>query len=470
MLPASAAETSNVVAVRQADFSPINVSNQRTFWDTANATKFTELPATGTKWALDIENKPAGSATVGDDGLKMSVIGGNDKTKIRYQYYVGTNGYPAIDAQAPTLADVFAAPLGWNQTLISGYDEFGVGLQIQLENETAPGVYARVTVTNTADPGTGLRDFKSANWFANTDIHADGYLAGKVVAVRFLTSGVAPDTLLTNFGDFSVVSFGPNLGRDYAYDYRIQDFAILGQTFYFTTKAPAPAVETPAAQPAPVPVPAQIFQRVPAQVVAPVAQQRPVVTEQTPPPPPATAQRVLTELGSSTVQLLETYRVANNGAAPAPATEVLTIAASQRQAGTGAILSTTSFVASMPWAGSSDDQWVDVWAYSTPTYIGTFPVISGVLKITGADLSSLAGGDHHLVLVGQTSGANEVMSLAVAEPASVSNDNVATGQDAGSTIATTGSQDLGWLPWAGIAALALAAIATLGIVIKRRRA
>jgi LPXTG-motif cell wall-anchored protein len=124
----------------------------------------------------------------------------------------------------------------------------------------------------------------------------------------------------------------------------------------------------------------------------------------------------------------------------------------------------------MPWAGSSDDQWVDVWAYSTPTYIGTFPVISGVLKITGADLSSLAGGDHHLVLVGQTSGANEVMSLAVAEPASVSNDNVATGQDAANTIATTGSQNLGWLPWAGIAALALAAIATIGIVIRRRQA
>ena len=73
---------------------------------------------------------------------------------------------------------------------------------------------------------------------------------------------------------------------------------------------------------------------------------------------------------------------------------------------------------------------MDVWAYSTPTYIGTFPVINGVLKITGADLSALAAGDHNLVLIGQTSGASEVMGFAIAEPARVPDDNVTADPDA----------------------------------------
>jgi parallel beta-helix repeat protein len=210
--------------------------------------------------------------------------------------------------------------------------------------------------------------------------------------------------------------------------------------------------------------------RTPVQMTPPVAQQAPVVTEQTPPPPPATAQRVLTELGSSTAQLLDNYQAANSGDAPRAVAQVLTIAAGQSEAGTSAILSTNNFVASMPWAGSSDDQWVDVWAYSTPTFIGTFPVISGVLKISGADLSALATGDHHLVLVGQTSGANEVMSLAIAVPASVSSDTVTAEQSAANMVVANGSHDLGWILWAGVAVLAVAAIATIGILTRRRRA
>ena len=161
---------------------------------------------------------------------------------------------------------------------------------------------------------------------------------------------------------------------------------------------------------------------------------------------------------------------ANSGDAPPPAAEVLTIAAGELEAGTGAILPTTDFIASMPWTGSSGDQWVDVWAYSTPTYIGTFPVINGVLKITGADLSALAAGDHNLVLVGQTSGASEVMGFAIAEPASVPGDNVTADPDAATPEVAAGSLDLGWLLWVVIAALAIAAIVTIGTVVRRRRA
>ena len=160
---------------------------------------------------------------------------------------------------------------------------------------------------------------------------------------------------------------------------------------------------------------------------------------------------------------------ANSGDAPPPAAEVLTIAAGELEARTGAILPTTDFIASMPWTGSSGDQWVDVWAYSTPTYIGTFPVINGVLKITGADLSALAAGDHNLVLVGQTSGASEVMGFAIAEPASVSGNNVTADPDAATPEVAAGSLDLGWLLWVVIAALDIAAIVTIGTVVRRRR-
>lgn len=241
------------------------------------------------------------------------------------------------------------------------------------------------------------------------------------------------------------------------------DFPFAKTLTLVSAVVPAP----PAVQPTPQPAPPA---RIPVQAVAPVAQQRPVVTEQTPPPPPATAQRVLTELGSSTAQLLEVFQAANNGDAPSAAAEILTIVAGEIEAGTGAILSTTNFVASMPWAGSNDDQWVDVWAYSTPTYIGTFPVINGVLKITGADLSALAAGDHHLVLVGQTSGASEVMGFAIAEPASVPGDNVTADPGTATPDVAAGSQDLGWLLWVVIGALAIAAITTTGIVVRRRRA
>ncbi|GAB2827823.1 hypothetical protein GCM10027022_18620 [Alpinimonas psychrophila] len=551
-LPASAAVTSTI-PVYQDDLSSTNVSSGRTSWDSSNSVKFNELPAAGTKWALDIENKPAGSALIGVSGLTLSVTNNNSTpTKVRYQYYVGTGGYPAVDARFPTLIDVFAAPLGWDQALVSGEERFGVGLQIQLEKEITPGAYARVTVTNTAVPGTGPRDFRTGNWFANTNIHADGYLDGIVVNERYFTVGVARDILLTNFGDFKVVSFGPNLGRDLAYDYRVQDFTILDQTFHFTvpsvstsstvsvspsgsaiagakvtitgTVSPSDAIGTieifdngtsplgagaaaggvftvvtstlsvgshsftatftptnpvnyqastspavtfsvnKAEVPAPPPTPSGSIQ-----IVEPIAPQIPVVTEQTPPPPPVTAQIVLTKIGSSTAQLLERYQTANNGNAPPPAAEVLTIAAGELEARTGAILSTTHFVASMPWTGNSDDQWVDVWAYSTPTYIGTFPVINGVLKITGADLSALTAGDHHLVLVGQSSGASEVMGFAIADPASVPGDNVTVTPEATNPNVTAESPDLGWLLWAAIAGVAIAAITTIGTVIRRRR-
>lgn len=67
----------------------------------------------------------------------------------------------------------------------------------------------------------------------------------------------------------------------------------------------------------------------------------------------------------------------------------------------------------VPWADDADS-FVDVYAYSAPIFLGTFPVINGQVQLTGLDLSALAQGGHHLVFVGQTSNSVSVMAVTVA--------------------------------------------------------
>ncbi|WP_166869650.1 LPXTG cell wall anchor domain-containing protein [Salinibacterium sp. ZJ70] len=63
-----------------------------------------------------------------------------------------------------------------------------------------------------------------------------------------------------------------------------------------------------------------------------------------------------------------------------------------------------SYTGTFNWLGF--DSWVDVYAYSTPTYVGTFPVIDGVVQFSlgSSVLSRLSGGTHTLVVIGQSSG------------------------------------------------------------------
>ena len=213
-----------------------------------------DLPSSGTApWKLDIEDKPLGVLEAAEEGIVLGVTA-SPATKARAQYYVGTGGYPAIDAQAPTLASLLAQPLSWDQTLVSGATTYGVTLQIQLQKEVAPGDWARVTVVSRWDPGTGVRDLGAGLWFANTDIHADGFLTGPKVNNRQSGPGVSPGVLLANFGDFQVVSFGPNLGRDgLDYVYTIQDFRVLGQQFIARLVPPSPGEPVPGSPPPPAP-------------------------------------------------------------------------------------------------------------------------------------------------------------------------------------------------------------------------
>jgi len=195
--------------------------------------------APATPWQLDDGTGILpGDWSVTPAGLGLSVVGvpgsAAASEKVRFSYFVGNGGYPAIDAMHPTLADVFSHPLSWDQTLDSGDPTYGVTLQIKLEKEIHPGEWAYVTAVSVWQPGTRTVTFDGpSSWFANTDIYSDGFLTGTLVNRAGSGPGVSRETLLENFGDFTVVSFGPNLGRDLTYGYTIQDFSILGQTFHF---------------------------------------------------------------------------------------------------------------------------------------------------------------------------------------------------------------------------------------------
>jgi hypothetical protein len=84
-------------------------------------------------------------------------------------------------------------------------------------------------------------------------------------------------------------------------------------------------------------------------------------------------------------------------------------------------------------AGWSDpsDAFVDVYAYSTASYLGTFPVVGGDVMLTGLDLSALAPGGHHLLLRGQSSDALAVVAFSVLAAAAPDPALAATGVEAG---------------------------------------
>jgi uncharacterized repeat protein (TIGR02543 family) len=73
--------------------------------------------------------------------------------------------------------------------------------------------------------------------------------------------------------------------------------------------------------------------------------------------------------------------------------------------------------ATMGWSGDLGDKFVDVYAYSTPLFVGTFPVVDGKVQIvlSPAMLSALADGTHTLVVTGQTSGAVQAVSFRIVD-------------------------------------------------------
>ncbi|MGN6273892.1 MAG: hypothetical protein ACTHMQ_12495 [Protaetiibacter sp.] len=107
------------------------------------------------------------------------------------------------------------------------------------------------------------------------------------------------------------------------------------------------------------------------------------------------------------------------------------------------------FGGDLPWTDPTD-AYVDVYSYSTATFIGTFAVVGGSVQLRGVDLSHLDDGTHHLFFRGQTSGAVAVVQFTVLAGGS---QLAATGISAGAIL--VGALSLGAL-LAGVAALLIA--------------
>jgi hypothetical protein len=61
---------------------------------------------------------------------------------------------------------------------------------------------------------------------------------------------------------------------------------------------------------------------------------------------------------------------------------------------------------------TSTDSFVDVYAYSAPVYVGTFPVVGGRVQFS-ADVSGLSAGSHTLLFIGQQSAAQRVAGFSI---------------------------------------------------------
>ncbi|HMH58096.1 MAG TPA: hypothetical protein VK537_02830 [Galbitalea sp.] len=115
--------------------------------------------------------------------------------------------------------------------------------------------------------------------------------------------------------------------------------------------------------------------------------------------------------------------------------------------------------ASKPLSGSfvwqdPTDAFVDVYTYSSPTFVGTFPVVNGTIQVSVNGLAALASGEHHLVFTGQTSGTLAIVPFAITAEASGS-------------LPVTGTADVA--PMAAAAALLLLAGLALLLVFRGSR-
>lgn len=155
-----------------------------------------------------------------------------------------------------------------------------------------------------------------------------------------------------------------------------------------------------------------------------------------------------------------TVGVAKKDAAPAPAGDSGGLAVylkeqgvtpqSQTSAGlpAGDLNPGEDYEAQLDWTAA--DSYVDVYLYSTPTFVGTFPVVNGVVQITlsAEVLSELESGNHTLVVTGQSSGSVQAVALTVA-----------------AMLASTGANAAGPLTAAALLVLLGAAL----LVVRRRR-
>jgi LPXTG-motif cell wall-anchored protein len=140
--------------------------------------------------------------------------------------------------------------------------------------------------------------------------------------------------------------------------------------------------------------------------------------------------------GNSSVSVYETLDAQTSAPKKAPAPAPTNLAAYLQANGStpepqtstglpaGALDTSKAHTANVAWF--SPDSFVDVYVFSSPVFVGTFPVVNGVAQITlsTAVLGKLAAGNHTLVVTGQSSGAVQSVALAIGLPATGSDPTV----------------------------------------------
>jgi hypothetical protein len=217
-------------------------------WDkSASDAPFTALPAAGSKWTLDIEGKAAGTTAITSDGLVLTTVGYANANadewklsqKVRYSYFIGSGGYPAIDNQVSNgvlpVEDFLGSELSWTGKYVEDSDAVVHGkpsIEFRIQNPEAP--YQRVSFHSNGYDENGSAPTLTATTSTVTPSAADHlWTINSAAQAHGQYSSLSTTALAADFAGWDVVSFGPNSGRGADGVLTLDSLTALGTTFSF---------------------------------------------------------------------------------------------------------------------------------------------------------------------------------------------------------------------------------------------
>jgi len=229
-------------------------------WDTAApAEPFTALPAAGSKWTLDIEGKAAGTTAITSDGLVLTTVGYANANpdewklsqKVRYSYFLGSGGYPALDSQVSDgvlpVEDFLGSELSWTGKYVEDADAVVHGkpaIEFRIQNPEAP--YQRVSFHSNGYDDNGSAPTLTATTSTVTPSAADHlWVINSAAQAHGQYSSLSTAALAADFAGWDVVSFGPNSGRGADGVLTVDTLTALGTTFSFDVPVVKPPVIKP---------------------------------------------------------------------------------------------------------------------------------------------------------------------------------------------------------------------------------
>lgn len=253
--PAVAADPA--VSVTISDFGTTNYDGNGAWgvsapsapgWDfPSEDAPFSALPADGSKWTLDIEGKAKGSTSITSDGLVLTTVGYSNadpalwalSQKVRYSYFFGSGGYPALDSKMTDgvlpVATFLGSPLSWTGKYVENANAPVHGfpaIEFRAQNPVAP--FQRVSFHSNGYTALGSTPVLGAETSTVTPSEADHLWVINSAANDYAQYSVLSTTALAaDFANWDVVSFGPNTGRGADGTVTVDSLTALGTTFSF---------------------------------------------------------------------------------------------------------------------------------------------------------------------------------------------------------------------------------------------